>query len=153
MRLLAILVLALLAATATAFAATPRTSIAEVERDVLCTTCGVPLALAESPAADSQRAWIGRMVAAGMTKRQIEDRLVEVYGENVLLNPRGRTGTSLAAWVLPGAAVLVVAGLLALMLTRRRRAADESGDDEQPPPELDPADAARIDAELARIGR
>ena len=91
------------------------------------------------------------MVAAGMTKRQIEDRLVEVYGENVLLNPRGRTGTSLAAWVLPGTAVLLVAGLLALMLARRRRA---TGDDEPPPPpELDPADAARIDAELARIGR
>jgi len=150
-RLLAIVVLALLAATGTAVAATPKTSVAEVERDVLCTTCGVPLALAESPAADSQRAWIGRMVAAGMTKRQIEDRLVEVYGENVLLNPRGRTGTSLAAWVLPGTAVLLVAGLLALMLARRRRA---TGDDEPPPPpELDPADAARIDAELARIGR
>lgn len=148
-----IVVLVLLAMPAAATAATPKTSVAEVERDVLCTTCGVPLALAESPAADSQRAWIGRMVAAGMTKRQIEDRLVEVYGENVLLNPRGRTGTSLAAWVLPGAAVVFVAGSLALMLMRRRRTTADDGGGEPPPPELDPADAARIDAELARIGR
>lgn len=158
MRFVAILVLVLLAAVP-AVAATPRTSVAEVERDVLCTTCGVPLALAESPAADSQRAWIARMVAAGLTKRQIEDRLVAVYGERVLLNPRGRSGTSLAAWVLPGAAILAaIALLIAITLRWRRRPSAAVGNggeaaDAGEPPALDPADAARIDAELTRLGR
>lgn len=147
------LALMLLALAGTATAATPRTSVAEVERDVLCTTCGVPLGLAESPAADSQRAWIARMVAAGLTKREIEDRLVAVYGERVLLNPRGRSGTSLAAWVLPGAAVAAALALLTFVVLRWRRPATATDGPGDELPELDPADAARIDADLSRIGR
>jgi cytochrome c-type biogenesis protein CcmH len=131
-------------APAAAAVATPRTSLPDIEDEVMCTICGTLLEESDSPQADSERALIRKLIAEGETKDQIEDALVAQYGPNVLATPSGH-GFDLTAWVVPGLVIgLVVAGLGvgAYRLSRRPRAAAS--------PPLDPADVARLDADMSR---
>lgn len=147
------LVAALIAA-ATATAATPRTNFNDVERDVMCVSCGVPLAIADSPQADRERAEIRRLIGQGLTKQQIEDELVTIYGRRVLANPPD-SGFGLAAYLVPIALVLAALALIAVLLPRWRRArasatqvaAATNGHAAAP---LSPDDARRLDEDLAR---
>jgi cytochrome c-type biogenesis protein CcmH len=127
-----------------------KTTLPDVEDEVMCPICGTALNLSSSPQADRERAFIRRQIAAGRTKDQIEDELVAQYGTRVLAEPP-KSGFDLTAWVVPGAAILLAAVAIALGLWRWRRAA-RGGDG--PPPAgggpLDPADAERLDADLAR---
>ncbi|HEV2062807.1 MAG TPA: cytochrome c-type biogenesis protein CcmH, partial [Solirubrobacteraceae bacterium] len=70
-----------------ALAAEPRTSLPDVEDEVMCVTCNVPLNIAESPQASRQRAFIRRLVDRGLSKDEIKTRLVAEYGEDVLALP------------------------------------------------------------------
>ena len=150
MRRTLVVIAALLLLPAPAWAA-PQTSLQEVEREVMCTTCGVPLQVAESPAADAQRRQIRRLVDAGLTKRQVEDRLVTIYGPQVLAMPRDDTGLSLTAYVLPALLVLLAGGMVAgaARTWRGRR----SNDDDAAPPALSDQALARVDADLAEYER
>ncbi len=147
---IAALVLALAAAPALA-----TESFTDLEDELMCVSCNVALNVAESAQADQQREALRKLVDDGLTKQQIKDRMVDVYGPNVLAEPKGE-GFSLFAWLVPiGAALgLVVLGLVLLPRWReRRRNAGEGGDDDDPSaPALDPADAARVDADMARLG-
>jgi cytochrome c-type biogenesis protein CcmH len=145
--LLAVLVAAAAAAAGTAGAATPKTSLNAVEADVMCVSCGVPLAIAESPQADAERRTINSMIAQGLTKKQIEDRLVVFYGRNVLATPK-RSGFGLAAYLIPIAIVLIalIAGAIFLPRWRRRERVESQTD---AGPRLSDDDAARLDADLA----
>jgi cytochrome c-type biogenesis protein CcmH/NrfF len=64
---------ALLAASAALFAAAPalavtqRTSFIAIEQQVMCVTCGIPLAEADSVAAQQEKAYIQKLVGAGET--------------------------------------------------------------------------------------
>jgi len=141
-------VLALLLLVPAAGAVTPRTTLNDVEDEVMCPTCGTPLNLAtDAPLANDERALIRRLIAQGYTKDQIKHRLVQEFGPNVLALPRAR-GFDLSAYLVP--IVLGVAGLLAIALLalrwRRRRPADADA-----VPDLDPADAQRLDSDLARF--
>ena len=49
--------------------------------------CKEPLEVAQSPQADSERAYIRSLIAQGETKRQIEQSLVGQYGPAVLGKP------------------------------------------------------------------
>jgi cytochrome c-type biogenesis protein CcmH len=60
--------LALAVAPAGALAAQPRASFNDLEDEVMCDVCGVPLNIAESPRAEQQRQEIKAMIAKGMTK-------------------------------------------------------------------------------------
>jgi cytochrome c-type biogenesis protein CcmH len=145
--LLALATLAL-AAPAVARAATPRTSLPDVEDEVICVTCNVPLTIAESAEADRERAFIRRRIAAGDTKKEIKDALVRQYGTRVLASPAA-SGFDLAAWLVPG--LVVLGGLIALAVALprwRRRRADRP---EAQAPALAPGDAQRLDEELARF--
>ena len=140
--------LALLAFVPAAGAATPRTTLNDVEDEVMCPTCGTPLNLAtDAPLANDERALIRRLIAQGETKDQIKHRLVQEFGPNVLALPRAR-GFDLSVYLVP--IVLAVAGLLAIAVLalrwRRRRPAVAAA-----PPDLDPADARRVDSDLARF--
>lgn len=153
-RLVVIVALALLTGlSGTAAAATPRTSLDAVQRDVMCVSCGVPLNTAESPQADRERAFIADLVGRGLTKQQILDRLVDEYGPNVLAMPKG-DGFGKAAYLVPIAAVLAAIALLAVVLPRwrRRRAAGPGAvaDPLTEGAELSADDARRLDADLAR---
>jgi len=144
------LALALLAAgPAAAGGATPQTSVSEVSSEVMCPVCGTLLELAESPQAQRQKAFIARMVAAGRTKEQIKDALVAEYGNEVLAVPRG-SGFDLSAYLVPIVAFAIAVIALAIGVLRWRRGGGPPGEDRPAPVGPSPADAERLDADLAR---
>jgi len=141
-------VLALFLLAPAAGAAMPRTTLNDVEDEVMCPTCGTPLNLAtDAPLANDERSLIRRLIAQGYTKGQIKHRLVQEFGPNVLALPKAK-GFDLFAYLVP--IVLGVAGLLTIAVLalrwRRRRPATTTG-----APDLDPADAQRLDSDLARF--
>ena len=149
-RLLAVISLALLLAPTAATAATcPKTSLADVEDEVMCPVCGVPLGLAtESPQANRERAFIQREAESCKSKQQIKDELVAQFGTRVLALPPEK-GFNLAAYLVPLAILLVgIAAVTTIALRRRRRP--------QPPvptvntPALAGDDAARLQSDLER---
>jgi cytochrome c-type biogenesis protein CcmH len=129
-------------------AAHPRTTLNDVEDEVMCPTCGTPLNLAtDAPLANDERALIRRLIAQGYTKDQIKHRLVQEFGPNVLALPKS-SGFDLAAYLVPIAiavAGLVAIAVLGLRWRRRRPAVAPAVED------LDSADARRLDSELARF--
>jgi cytochrome c-type biogenesis protein CcmH/NrfF len=140
-----------LAAPASALAAEPRASFNDIEDEVMCDTCNVPLNIAESARADQQRREIRALIARGLTKEQVKDELKARYGPAVLALPDDE-GFSLAVYVVPIAVVAGLVATLVLLLPRwraRRGDADASGTDTATP-ELSPADARRLDQDLAR---
>jgi cytochrome c-type biogenesis protein CcmH len=140
-------------ATATAsVTTTPRASLTDIESEVMCTSCREPLEVAQSPQADSERAYIRTLIAQGETKPQILDNLVAQYGPAVLGKPPAR-GFNLAVYIIPPAILVLGAAILAFALPRwrrRTRAAANEPTATAPPP--DPADARRLDEDLARFG-
>ena len=148
-RALAIALLALAALPAAA-AAQPKTTLPDVEDEVMCVECGTALNVSTSPVADREREFIRRRIAEGKSKAEIKAALVDEYGPRVLATPSGG-GFDVAAWLVPGAlCLLALAGIgVAAVHWRRRRAPD----DLEPGDELDPDDTRRLDAELAAFDR
>jgi cytochrome c-type biogenesis protein CcmH len=131
---------------AAALAATPHTTLPDVEDEVMCPVCGTPLNQAQAPQAERERELIRSLIAQGMTKEQIKRRLVDEYGPGVLASPPPE-GFSLAAYLVPvGLGVLAVA-LLAFALTRWRRRPVQP---EAAPAALSATDADRLADDLAR---
>jgi cytochrome c-type biogenesis protein CcmH len=162
-RLAAIALLALaLAATAgsaPAPAATPRTTLPQIEQQVMCVVCKTPLAVANGPQADAERRQIRELIARGLTERQIKDALVAQYGQRVLALPTA-SGFNVAVYAIPIAVVVVGLLVLALALPRwRRRAsapatAGAAWSGAAPPAAAPTADELRrVDEELARDDR
>ena len=126
-----------------------RASLPDIEDEVMCVVCGVVLEHAiDAPQAQQERALIRELIAQGMTKDEIKDRLVAEYGEEVLAIP-GDSGFDLAAWLVPGAAVVGAAIAIGIGLRRWRRRGEPPGGGEGEAP-LDREDAERLDADLAR---
>ena len=145
---LAVAALAALLAPAPAARAAPA-SLVDVEDEVMCVTCNVPLNIAESPQADRQRELIRGLIARGRDKEEIKAALVAEYGEDVLALP-DEEGFGITAYLVPLALVLALAAGLAVLLPRwrRRRPTAAAG-----APALRPGDAVRLDEDLARYDR
>jgi cytochrome c-type biogenesis protein CcmH len=152
-RAAAAVLLALAIAPATAVAADcPRTTLADVEDEVMCPVCGTPLGLAtEAPQAQREREFIQRLVESCRSKDEIKTALVAQFGDEVLALPGddgdGELGDVLV-YAVPAAGLLLAAGALGFALTRwRGRDRGESG-----PAPTRPAGeaAARLDADLDR---
>jgi cytochrome c-type biogenesis protein CcmH/NrfF len=142
-----------LAAPAPAAAAEPRTTLPDVEDEVMCVECGTALNVSSSPVADQEREFIRRRVAEGMTKDEVKAALVEEYGEQVLAEPKG-DGFEVAAWAVPGGLVLTAllgVGYAARRWRRGGRAPEATPAAAAPP--LDPAETRRLDADLAAFDR
>jgi cytochrome c-type biogenesis protein CcmH len=133
-----------------ASAATPRTSMPAIERQVMCVTCKIPLNVAESPQSQRERAYIRGLIAEGKTEAQIKSELVAQYGNSVLALPSAK-GFDLAAYLVPVAVVLALIGLVALLLPSWRRHARDQAATSADSPELSAGDAARLDADLERF--
>ena len=146
--LLALVVVLALAAPAVATAASPRTTLGDVENEVMCPVCGTPLNVAESPQADRERNYIRNLVAQGKTKAEIKRNLVAQYGPDVLALPDSGTGVNWAVYVVPAALVLAALGALVIFVPRWRRRTKAEPDDR---PRLSKADEQRVDRELARF--
>jgi cytochrome c-type biogenesis protein CcmH/NrfF len=107
------------------------------------------LAVALSPQADRERAFIQSLIDRGEDEAQIKRTLVGQYGPAVLALPSAH-GFDLAAYLVPLAAVLALLAALAVLLPRWRR--QTSGPDGPDTPQaLSTGDAARLDADLTRF--
>jgi cytochrome c-type biogenesis protein CcmH len=148
--LLATAVLAVLAPAAAAQTC-PRTTLGDIEDEVMCPICGTPLGLAqEAPQAQQQRAFIEEQIAACRSKEEIKRALVAQFGEGVLALPGDESGDDDAGDVLiyaiPALALLVALGGVGFAVLRwrgapgRGRTGDPAGD----------SDSARLDADLER---
>jgi cytochrome c-type biogenesis protein CcmH/NrfF len=140
-----------LAAPAAAPAQCPQTSLADIEDEVTCPVCGVPLELAtEAPQAQRQREFIIDRIERCQSKEEIKAALVAQFGEGVLATPDDE-GIDLAVIVLPALAVILGVGGVAFAAVRwrRRRAAKgpASGDGPEPPSK---GDSARLERDLGR---
>ncbi|HSE68792.1 MAG TPA: cytochrome c-type biogenesis protein CcmH, partial [Gemmatimonadales bacterium] len=98
-RWIAPLILAVLALP-TAAAATPQTTVSDVEDEVMCPICGTLLELADSPQARREKVYVAKLVAEGRSKAEIKEALVAQYGEGVLALPEG-SGFDLSAYLVP----------------------------------------------------
>jgi cytochrome c-type biogenesis protein CcmH/NrfF len=148
-RALSAILVVLLLAPAASWAACPKTSLADVEDEVMCPVCGVPLGLAtEAPQAQRERAFIQREAEACKSKQQIKNELVAQFGDRVLALPPEK-GFNLAAYLVPAAIVLLGIGAVGTIAVRRRRGglgtAPAAGT-----PALGSEDAARLEADLER---
>jgi len=122
-------------------------SLPTIERQVMCVTCKIPLMVAESPQADSEREYIRTLIARGENEEQVKRALLAQYGPAVLALPQA-SGFDLTVYLVP---ILVVLGgivLLAVLLPRwrRREPAPASG------AALSSEQRARIDEDMARTG-
>ncbi len=146
------LVLILASPSIAAAAPAPKTTLNDIEDEVMCPVCGTPLNLAtDAPSANDERALIRRLIAQGYSKQQIKRRLAQELGPRVLALP-SQKGFNVAAYLVPivlGLGGLVAIAVLAIRWRRRRppTAADDRGGAE---PSLDPTDARRLSEDLAR---
>ncbi|CAB4899988.1 unannotated protein [freshwater metagenome] len=161
---LAAIVLLLVSFVAPAGAATPRTTLEEVEAELMCVTCRTPLNQSNAPQALEERDQIEKLVAEGRTKQQAIDAMVAIYGDPVLIDPP-ESSLRVARIAIPGVAAVLGITLLVVLIARwRRRArlddADGPGDDDargaggadldSSSPALTDDDRRRLDAELER---
>lgn len=149
--LVALAVALLLAAPALASEQSP--TLAELEGEVTCPTCKTTLELSDSPIAERMREFISERIAAGDTKTQIKDALVDQFGEAVL-NAPPKSGFNLIAWVLPLAGLVAAVGgvgALAWRWTRGTGRAAPGDPPGEPSGRLDPELERRLDEELARF--
>ncbi len=136
------------AAPVASAASCPKTSLADVENEVMCPVCGVPLGLAtESPQAQRERAFIQREADHCKSKQQIKNELVAQFGDRVLALPPDK-GFNIAAYVVP--ALIVVAGMAAIGTLAVKRRRNALGVASAQTPALAGDDAARLDADLER---
>ena len=148
-KVLALVAVLALAAPTAAAAATARTTLGDVENEVMCPVCGTPLNVAESPQANRERDFIRAEVAQGKTKDQIKRDLVAQYGPNVLALPESGDGVNWAVYVVPAVIVLAALGALLVFVPRWRRRSTSAP--AAAAPELSKDDQQRVDRELARL--
>jgi len=145
------LLLALVLAPA-ALAAEPRTTLPDVEDEVMCVECGTALNVSTSPVADREREFIRRRIAEGKSKPEIKAALVEEYGAKVLAVPEGG-GFDVAAWLVPGLLCLIALLGVGVAALRWRGRREDEPDEAAAGPDLDPDDRRRLDADLAAFDR
>ncbi len=145
--------LALLLAPAPALAQEcPKTTLGDIEDEVMCPICGTPLGLAtEAPQAQQQRAFIEEQIADCRSKEQIKRALVAQFGEGVLALPGDESGedelSDVLVYAIPAIAILLALGGIGFAVLRWR------GGSKRPRPGAPaPAgsDASRLDADLER---
>ncbi len=125
------------------------TTLPDVEDEVMCPVCGTTLELAsDSPQAIDERELIRDLIAEGRTKEQIKDELVSEFGPEILATP-STEGFDLAAWIVPGVAVIAGAGAALIGLRRWRGASVPPGGTRAPSAESS-SDRERLDADLER---
>ncbi len=106
-------------------------------------TCGV------SPALHRE---IVDMVEGGMTGEEILEAFVAQHGETVLMAPK-KQGFNLAAYFVPGAAIIAAGSVLAWALSRRsgREAALAPTGGADLPADVTPEERAKLAAELGKL--
>jgi cytochrome c-type biogenesis protein CcmH len=145
--------LALLLAPATALAQDcPKTTLGDIEDEVMCPICGTPLGLAsEAPQAQQQRAFIEDQIAACHSKEEIKSALVAQFGEGVLALPGDESGEDdlgdVLVYAIPAAAILLALAGIGFAVVRWRGGGPNAGPGAPAPAGKD---TSRLDADLER---
>ena len=146
--LLALLALVALPAAAAAQDC-PRTSLGDIEDEVMCPVCGTPLGLAsEAPQAEQERAFIQRLVDDCRSKDEVKQALVAEFGDRVLALPGDQGDDSLGdvlVYVIPAVGILLAAAGIAFAVVRWRRPRATT-----PGGAVASADGARLDDDMDR---
>jgi cytochrome c-type biogenesis protein CcmH len=145
---LAVAVTALVVLPSVALAQCPKTTLGDVEDEVMCPICGTPLELAtEAPQAQRERELIERLIADCKSKEEVKQVLVAEFGSEVLALPEDE-GFDLAAYLVPALGILAggAALLFAALRWRRRRPTAAPGGGTAPGSEA----SRRLDADIDR---
>jgi cytochrome c-type biogenesis protein CcmH len=150
-----VVVAAALLLSPAAYASEQHPTQAELERELICPVCKpATLDQSDSQLARQMKRVIATRIAAGDTKSEIKDRLVDQFGPQVLAAPP-RSGFNWLAWVLPIAGLAlgaVVVGVLAWRWSRSRgRPADLPLEARNGRRAIDPELERRLEEELARF--
>jgi cytochrome c-type biogenesis protein CcmH len=125
----------------------PRTSLGDIEDEVMCPVCGTPLGLAsEAPQADRERAFIQRQVDSCKSKDEIKQALVAEFGDSVLALPGDQGGDDLGdvlVYVVPAVGIALAAAGIAFAVVRWRRPG-------RPGRAVAGAEGARLDDDMER---
>lgn len=138
------------AAPAAASSSCPRASLPDIEKQVMCLVCGVPLGLADSPQAARERDFINGLIDHCRSTAQIKAALVAQYGPRVLALPKD-SGFNAAVYIVPALALLLGAGLAAAAVRWWSARGEPPAAQATAAPSA--ADARRLDAEMARWDR
>ena len=125
--------------------ACPKTSLGDLEDEVMCPVCGTSLGLAtEAPQAQRERAFIQRLIDQCKTKDEVKAALVAEFGDEVLASPDD-DGFEIAAYLIPLGILLGAGAAIALGVRRwRGRPATEPG------PGASATESKRLDDDLAK---
>jgi cytochrome c-type biogenesis protein CcmH len=94
--------------------------VREIEDNLIAPCCwSQPVSQHYSEVAEQIRTEVRAMVAEGMTRDEILDHYVAIYGERILATPRAE-GFNMLAYVLPWAALVFGAWLLIVLAKRLR---------------------------------
>jgi cytochrome c-type biogenesis protein CcmH len=149
--LLAALAAALALPTAATAATCPKTSLGDIEDEVMCSICKTPLAVAEeAPQAQQERAYIEQLIAQCRSKDQIKRALVAQFGEAVLAMP-GDAGDDgdiedKLVYIIPAVGLVLAATAIAFTATRWRER--KRGQPAAKPAAA--ADSSRVDLDMER---
>ena len=154
MRRAALLAMLALVALPTAAAAQecPKTTLADIEDEVMCPVCGTPLGLAsEAPQAQRERAYIERLIADCKSKDEVKQALVAEFGDSVLALPGDQGDDDLGdvlVYVVPALGILLAAGGIGFAVVRWRRRG--RGAEERRGAALAGADGSRLEDDMER---
>jgi cytochrome c-type biogenesis protein CcmH len=127
----------------------PKTSVGDIEDEVMCPVCGTPLGLAsEAPQAERERAYIQRLVDSCRSKDEVKQALVAEFGDSVLALPGDQGDDSLGdvlVYVVPAVGIVLAAAGIALAVVRWRRPRRQGNGGA-----LAGADGARLDDDMDR---
>ena len=116
--------LGLLCAAPAALAADcPRTTLGDVEDEVMCPVCGTPLGLAtEAPQAQRERDFIQELIDDCRSKDEVKSALVAQFGEQVLALPgdEGSDFGDVLVYVIPGLGLVLAAAGIGVATSRWR---------------------------------
>ncbi|MFT4048895.1 MAG: cytochrome c-type biogenesis protein CcmH [Solirubrobacterales bacterium] len=122
----------------------PKTSLLDIQDEVMCVICGVPLVNAGGPQSEDERDFIRERADKCETKDQIKDALVAEYGTAVLAMPQ-KSGFDLTAYLVPvivlaAALTAIVIGAIGWRRSRREEAPQTAG----------PSESDELDEDLRR---
>ena len=146
----AVALLAALAFVAAPGASERHPTQAELEAELVCPSCHVPLDESSSAVSQQMKTFIRVHIAAGWTKGRIERSLAAQLGDGIYGVPRTH-GFDLLAWILPLGGIALGAVAIATGAWRWSRVRDGASDDSAESPVLDLEGERRVDEELARF--
>ena len=149
-----VLLAALVLGVPAALASEQHPTLQELEGQVMCPTCEVPLDQSNSPAANRIRVFISERIRAGDTRSEIMDKLVAQFGAGIRAAPPA-SGFGLLAWVIPLVVLLGGGAVIAVYAWRWSRSREPAPAGASPQHNgqapLDPDVERRLEEELARF--